>query len=471
MRRTTATAVSNTEVRKPPVCAKTRGRSAILTQPRIAVLSSANGSTNLGDAAMWESAVEVVRKVCPESGIITDGHTGWTPPFRDIQVLPFAADELRRGLHLLGPELAGRMPRLDSLLSRHTTRGAVGSHVNSLEETIGRESATLQRWREVVATSNALIISGAGAMCDEYFRHGLASWRLLTSWARQSGTPVALVGQGIGPLTLDISRLHARKLLENAELVTVRDATSALIAHELVPEKEAIVTNDWAILRRPSSIDRSVARHVAGSLTSERPFNAVSVHEVALASPSIRERTIQQISSFVRQSERVGLAVVFVSNMTNSAWAGSDDRETARAFLGLASDEVVRNCYVIDQRLTSTQTRALLGLARGLLTTRYHPMVFALAEGTPAIGLATNPYYFQKLHGVAHLHRLDEPVVRLDAQVAAEPPHVERLLKHRVESIPDESIAAISSPLAKFLIRALGGPLGSSSTMSPHQDS
>lgn len=62
------------------------------------------------------------------------------------------------------------------------------------------------------------------------------------------GRRIVLLGIGVGPLTTDAGRQAARRLLEHADLVTVRDEESRALARTIAPACEIDVTADLAFL-------------------------------------------------------------------------------------------------------------------------------------------------------------------------------------------------------------------------------
>ncbi len=57
-----------------------------------------------------------------------------------------------------------------------------------------------------------------------------------------------------------------------------------------------------------------------------------------------------------------------------------------------------------------------VGRCRVVVSASYHAVVFALAQGIPAVGLARTPYYSNKLLGLAEMFGAGIQVVRLDRE-------------------------------------------------------
>jgi polysaccharide pyruvyl transferase WcaK-like protein len=362
------------------------------------VLGSANGSRNLGDECMWYAAVEAVREVEVGCSVVTDGISGWEPPHDDVVVLPFLYPSLRRGRSLAGRGSA-LVAAAERLISYPGRVGYASRHSSPLPgpETLGDLGT---QWFEAIAASRGLIISGAGAMNDDYAVHGLYSWSVLAGWAKQLGKPVALVGQGIGPINDDRNRSAARSLLARAELVGVRDARSAEAARELgVSESALHETPDWALAARIGDEARQRAEALHLEYTGGAPFTAVSIHRRASTTRSDLRAIGRSVERYVLETARSGKRAVFVPNMTGGRY--SDDRETARVIVGGWSERARAATAIHMGQSDPAVVKALIGRADGLLSTRYHPLVFSLAMGTPAIGLAYDEYYVRKLTGAS----------------------------------------------------------------------
>ncbi|MFE6735642.1 polysaccharide pyruvyl transferase family protein [Microbacterium sp. NPDC057650] len=412
------------------------------------VLSSGNGSTNLGDEAMWVAAAQTVREFSPVAEIITDASRTWRSPLHGVSAHPFFHGALRRGA-IIDPLIRQRYPLLDSAVSFPAKERRASKQALRIRE--GRSRAHLvEFWTEQIRQANGLIFSGAGAITQDYSVHGIYGWATLTALARQASTPVAFIGQGIGP---DLRKKHepyVRTMLEAAELVTVREQRSAAAVRGLAPDApDPLVTYDWALAIEPTAEDRSHAERIVRDLTNGRPFYAVSFHRRSEFARGSLQRLAHVADEIVRAAQARNAEVVFVSNMTAGRY--SDDRVTADK-IGSRMQHAT-DLKVVRQRLTPGTTRALLGLSRGTIATRYHPLVFALSEGTPVWGLSSDAYYDQKLSGISDAFDVRQNVSRItDTSISGE-----EILRRLVDQIPkkieDDVLMSIKRPLIDFLAR------------------
>lgn len=367
------------------------------------VLGSANGSSNLGDESMWHSAIKELRNERGPVRIITDGMNSWDPGIDDVEVIPSFQQALRRGYRvpmrplrkIVGyPWQRGRALRLASAQGFSQLGGALGA-----------------KWRSAIAESDGIIFSGAGAITDDYAVHGVASWSVLTEWASSMGKPVLFVGQGVGPLANPKAQRLVAKMLSTASVVSVRESRSADVVSELSPSTPVHVTPDWAVLNCPSPEDRQLATELKNRLVGEGDFQVLSLHR----RHTTTRQQIQELSNWARGMVDANAArnirTLFVSNMTAGRY--SDDRTTADMLTSFWPAGSRSDLVVLREVHSAGVVRALLGLSQGVIATRYHPVVFALAEGVAAYGISYDEYYDQKLQGALANFGIYDNVSRL----------------------------------------------------------
>lgn len=404
------------------------------------ILGGGNGSTNLGDDSMWEAAVATIRSVDPSAVIITDAHPlPWTPDEPEVIVLPLLYAALRRG-YGLRPALLERLvsyPARDRVARRAVT-GRMPRRVQEL----------CKKWDEAIAESQGVVFAGSGAITDDYAGHGIYSWSTVASLARAHGKRFAFVGQGVGPLKIGRNREAAAAMLRAADLVTVREAMSLALLEGM--GIEAIRTPDWAIANIPRGEDRACASGAVASLVDGSPFVAVSFHRRHNMRLEALRKLADVFGSVVREADRLGLRALVVPSMRGGRYA--DDRLTARRLIrmsGLTEDRV----RILDGPVSARVTRAVLGMSEAVVTTRYHPHVFALAEGTPSFGVCVDEYYVQKLVGAGDVFGLGQTNTALLSDVAAGkvPGLVNALAESQVPALADGVISQITRPLTSFV--------------------
>lgn len=356
------------------------------------VIGSSNGSYNLGDSSMWEAAVHIVRRNRPELAIITDAKEGWTTPIPKVSVLPLLHEEFKRWRGVSSS-------RFNAAARLFVNSGSVGRGINCASAFVrGQMSGSVaESWYKAIDGASGIVFSGAGGITDDYALHGVAGWSAIARRASRMGKPVAFIGQGIGPIRSNSVRREAMRMFDSASLVTTRDKISLDVLRGLGYAGACESTPDWAIALQVSDWDRCEARRLHSELCEDNHFVAVSFHDRQGAPRKDVERLGVWLETIAKVAIDRNLSVVCIPNCTS--FRRSDDRVLMLSLIARLPDSLKERVSLVKERITPAVSRALLGRSRGLISTRYHPIVFALAEGTPAGGLSFDPYYDQKLQG------------------------------------------------------------------------
>ena len=362
------------------------------------VLGSANGSRNLGDESMWECLVQILREIEPQCLIVTDGPKHWTPQFSNVSVLPFLAGEMHIDPTLFPffSKIVGSS-RIASFLLR-SGRTKRSDAIVKKRMISGPKTALEKAWYHQISKSDAVIVAGAGAMNDNYAVHGVHSWRLLTHWAAVKKRKVLFLGQGVGPLENSVNREAVFHLLNDVDLFTTRDELSSGLVcgisnSEFWPESQI----DHAAIRTTSEDEFLISQtELAKTIASEK-FICLSL---SLSSATFMSRTIPTVMLGVRiakQAIRDGYKILFIPNMTGSGF--NDDRLIGNVVRVLLPQKFRRSMFVHEAQSDAGVVMSLVSQSSGLVSTRYHPVIFALRAGVPAIGIYFDDYYKRKFVG------------------------------------------------------------------------
>lgn len=237
-----------------------------------------------------------------------------------------------------------------------------------------------------VATSDGVVVAGGGNLASNWPSH-VFERAALGAVAERLGRPLAVSGQTIGPRLDGGDRALVAGILGSARLVGVREHASLRLAAELgaPPERLAADRDDASFLGW---------RDEPGGRDSD-PYLLVSLslHLGGLA----RDETVRGLAvALDGLAERIGAPVVFHPHF------GSLDPAVD------AGDELLHAEVSAAMRSPSTalqvgDPRSAARLARGaamLVTSRYHPAVFAAPAGVPVAALTTDDYTEVKLRGV-----------------------------------------------------------------------
>ncbi len=237
---------------------------------------------------------------------------------------------------------------------------------------------------------DALIISGGGNLSStwsHYIYERVAMARLASS----RGAPVIILGQTLGPGLTARDRELLTELLQLSSWTGLRETFSYALALELGADSETLSYQlDDAAFLAP------VPRQTDGFIRSDPPWIAVTVHPIV--EPTVGNPVIASLAGSLRTIAKATKAeMVFLSHFGCSLESGA----LGDAAIG---DAIARALYAnpplrVHPVLPAAETIWLTRQASLVISTRYHPLVFALAGAVPAVGVWTDEYTRRKLQG------------------------------------------------------------------------
>jgi polysaccharide pyruvyl transferase WcaK-like protein len=228
------------------------------------------------------------------------------------------------------------------------------------------------------------LATGGGYFCDMDAARALGVLDTL-EWAKSRGSVTALVSQGIGPVSDGRLRERMAEVLPGVDAIFLRERLSGPpILKELgVPDRIVTIAGDDAILHcaKPSDI---AGRHRIGvSLRIARYLQLAGDDHGWLLSAIAQAAT--DLDAPLRP-------------VTNCEW-GDEDRRPLRSLAKL-----VKRIEPDIRRSAAPQDLALAYRGcRVVVTTIYHPALFALAQGIPVVAICRSDYQLTKFAGVADM--------------------------------------------------------------------
>lgn len=332
---------------------------------------------HIGDEAMLEANLDALRALVPGlTATVISRDPAWTAQLYGVRAVPtfgFPA----------GAEGADGRRTLLGRLVRHLRRRGASAPVG--EEVIA-----------AVAASDGVIVSGGGNLSGSWPEqvHERAA---LCEVAHACGKPVVFLGQTLGPALCPETEGLLVRALSRARLVGVRELASAGVALALgVSPGRLFYQTDDALFLEPCPVESEWALPFR---RGGQPWIAVTFDPL-LAEPVASSSLDALAAQLARLAERTGARLVFVPHVAGSP---SDPQADAGAARALAAHLPPGVPLFICAALTSRQTKWLTGQADLVVSTRYHPLVFGLAEGVPGVGVVTDEYRRVKLYGaLAH---------------------------------------------------------------------
>ena len=260
-------------------------------------------------------------------------------------------------------------------------------------------SSADRRWAltlEAIRTSDAVIIAGGGNLSRAWPDHVFERAALVRA-ARHARRPVATTGQALGPFFGIRNRELVAEILGGCKVVGVRDPQSFRIASDLGVASERLRCSfDDAVGVDPAEPAG------ASAIVAEGPFVAVTLNRFDITTaPRTFENLTEQLVGLSRETSAPIVLVPHVGDVM-----GVQTREDVavaeeiRAGVGLAAR--IRVVPVPTPREAVWYCRH----ASMVVSSRYHPVVFALANGTPALFIWQDGY--TKMKGEGALAALEQ---------------------------------------------------------------
>lgn len=246
---------------------------------------------------------------------------------------------------------------------------------------------------DALRTCDAVLIAGGGNM------NSLYGWLLyeraaVSGIARALGLPVAVAGQTFGPVLYGRDRDVAAELIARASLVGARESYSLALANTLAPGAQDKVASclDDASFYAGNAAEKVASADVVDSLTPDRPYIAATFS--GGHGPANRETYIEAVAAALDHAALVtGCAVVLLAHMGTPGLGDGD--EAVHSEIAAAMTAPVETPPI----LSAEDTAALTARASMVITSRYHPVVFALDAGLPVVALACEDYSYARLNG------------------------------------------------------------------------
>jgi colanic acid/amylovoran biosynthesis protein len=354
--------------------------------PRVLVDPGSHALLNLGDIAMLQVCVERLRRLVPgvHVQVLTADPERLARHCPGVEAVPadgaYAWFDSRWNGGPYSPLLTAsareRLLRASRLAARGGARGARSA---ARAELLAREpvSDSTRAFLTALLEADAVVVSGRGGTADAFRDDGVRALEALRLGG-DLGALTAMLSQGLGPVEDPELLARAVEVLPRLDLIAVRDRLTSLAVLERagVSADRIAVTGDDALalasagevvplgnrigvgLRRAdyAELGPEATAAVGGALRAAAERHSTDLHAIP-------------ISLYPYEADSDALAAVAAI-------------EAGRVETPADAIERARACRIV-------------------VTGSYHAAVFALAQGIPAVGLASSAYYASKFEGLA----------------------------------------------------------------------
>ncbi len=339
--------------------------------PRITLLGS-NSGRNLGDAAILASALSSLSKELPDAEFYVPSSN---PSFVEKN---YGAKYNIHGVSIMPWTLSVRL--------------------------IG-----LTTFRAIAKSDAALICDGIifGRKLWNPFFNWLNNLIFLVPWCRLTGCRLALFSCGIGPFHSKLSARMARCVMNNSDLVILREHDSKKLAEDIGVTVPIIVTGDAAFINEVSPDEAAEEILEKEGIRSDKPFLGINVNTYFDAWLSKSERNCSRkdflriIADGVKEaSSRLGSPFTPLLFSTHPMDESTVDELAAL----LDAPPAIKNSRYLSHDIQAVMRRCELFMGM-----RFHSLVLSSAVGAPIIGLV----YMPKVRGYMKLLDCEDLCIEL----------------------------------------------------------
>jgi polysaccharide pyruvyl transferase WcaK-like protein len=249
---------------------------------------------------------------------------------------------------------------------------------------------------EALRNTDLLVVCGSGGFADSCREWNLATLGTIESALRRR-IPVAMFGQGMGPLTDPVSSSRGKEVLPAVHLISLRGSRGGreLLESMGVSSTRVLTTGDEAI-------------ELAYAARVKELGNAVGINLRVASYAGTKPEVIQGIASVLQEFARRQDVPLLPVPIAFHEYA--NDHQTIQRLLAGFDDQS-------DGGLSLDTPHKLIeqvARCRILVTGAYHAAVFALAQGIPVVCLASSAYYLAKFQGLEDLFGIGCATVTLD---------------------------------------------------------
>lgn len=378
---------------------------------RILVENGCYGLRNMGDVAMLQVAVARLSTFWPDATIevITDEPAllaKYCPKACPIPAqgrhIWFKDRNLLGALYRLVPRAGSKhLPQLAHQI-RHHWPGLARQLIQLHGKYRGTDTHEMDRFLEALLEADLVTVSGGGDINDAFIEYAITLLSIL-AMSTQRGIPIAMFGQGIGPIDNPKLRAKVQAVLPSVDLIAIRESRAgpALLNELGIPPNHVTVTGDDAI-------------ELSFESRTAKLGNGIGVNLRATEYSKIGNNHIQMVRSALENA--VGKHNTQLIPLPISFYDKESDARTIRQLLA-GHDNTSDGEQRLDEPAKIIEKVAE---CRVVVTGAYHGAVFALAKGIPVVGLANSAYYKDKFLGLAEQFRCGCQVLCLDDKCVSE---------------------------------------------------
>jgi len=320
---------------------------------------------------MAEDALEMYQKVIPPKKVLLSGYYGFHN----------AGDEAILKVFLQSAKTLAAPPEITVLSS------------NPADTSARYGTRAIHRFRPLkllfaIKGTDVLVSGGGSLLQDKSSTRSIVYYLTIIRLAKRFGKPVMIYANGIGPVSRERNRRRVKKVVSQADIISLREEHSKRELEEIgVTGKNITVSADPIFLLKTTDEAGAEAALRAAGVPEETPCIGISLRSLR-TNAQFPEQMAKLADRF---TEELGLTVVFLPMHLPY------DSEISREVM----QKMKHTSYLLDDKFSPETLIAITAKMEMVLAMRLHTMLFAAKAEIPVIGLICDPkiaYFCEKLH-------------------------------------------------------------------------
>lgn len=281
------------------------------------------------------------------------------------------------------------------------------------------------RFVNACKSADALLFCGGGSPGGYGFVNLILHALVPVILAKKTHIPIIFSAIGIEPITSPVHRTVMRWILNQVDLIAVRDPQARETLNQIDVKARIELTADWAIGLQPAG-KKECTKLLYESGVKERHVTRIGMNlrDVAASGPEGQTRENSDYEAFVKSAismilDRMAADIVVVSMTCSSR---TDDLAFAQKIKAGLNEAHKERFHILQDDYSPEQIKGIISLMDIFIATRLHPAIFAVSEAVPTIAV----HNFFKVKGFMQYTGLEKwflPIDRIaaeDVAVAAE---------------------------------------------------
>jgi len=237
-------------------------------------------------------------------------------------------------------------------------------------------------------------------------------------FAKKLGKKIYICSQSIEPFTNNILKILTTFILNQVDLITVREPTSFELLKSINIKKPFYLTADLAFLADSESLDSGYKLLKDCGVPSNNKLR-VGITVMNWIFPNTTELETKKggyinaiTSSIERIIEEMNAIIIFFPSVIFAP--KEDERKLSQQIRDKIKKSLTSNVFVLTENYSPQQMKAMIGTMDMFIATRLHSGVFALSMNIPSLIIA----YEQKTRGLMEMFGLQDYVIDINTITA-----------------------------------------------------